>query len=157
MAVAMSVVMISLFASSGSSRALVVTSTWVATNNTGLTASDFEGVWAGTGASLANINIIANGGPGTINAAIATGNTVEILWNANYLANGKTVVFSMQSDFPGIQFTGGFWTRSALGGASIVIPAGGVTQTPVPQALLLFGTGLLGLGGVMRRIRPRQA
>jgi hypothetical protein len=156
-AVAVSVVMLSLLASSGSSRAVVVTSTWVATNNTGFTVSDFEGTFAGSGGSLANIDIIHNGGPGTINMEIATGNTVSILWNSPYLANGNSVAFTIDSDFPGIQFVGGFWTRSALHLGAITIPSGGISQTPLPQALFLFGTGLLGLGGLLRRVRPRQA
>lgn len=146
-------VMISLFASSGSSRALVVT-TWTATNNSGFTATDFEGTWTGTGGSLDNLNIITNGGPGTIKSAVAEGNAVIIVWNANYLANGNSVTFSMTSDFPGIQLAGGFWTRSALNETPTAITNGSVSQTPLPQALLLFGTGLVGLAGAMRT-RPR--
>ena len=150
--------MLSLLASSGSSRAVVVTSTWVATNNTGFTVSDFEGTFAGSGGSLANIDIIHNGGPGTINMEIATGNTVSILWNSPYLANGNSVAFTIDSDFPGIQFVGGFWTRSALHLGAITIPSGGISQISLCPRLfssLALGcsvsAGCCGASGHVRR------
>lgn len=64
-------VAISVIVTWGSSEAAVVTN-WELTNNTGMTVSDFEGDWSGTGGSLRNLIILTNGGPGDVNKAASS-------------------------------------------------------------------------------------
>jgi hypothetical protein len=86
--------------------------------------SDFKADWSGTGGSLKNLIILHNDGPGMINAEASSASlsNVTIVWNAEYLANGNTVTFPIESDFPEIHFDRGFWTRTAPTGRWYCLP-----------------------------------
>jgi hypothetical protein len=113
------------------------------TNTTGVTVSDFEGEWSGTGGSLDNLNILHNGGPGMVNseASSASGSKVTIVWNVPYLADGNTVSFSFESLFGQIHLETASWTRTALGLPPIAIP-GPIAGAGLP-GLILASAGLL--------------
>jgi hypothetical protein len=146
----------------GPARADFIT-TWQVTNKTGVTVSDFEAVFAGTGGSIANAKMVYN--PPTAGPASITGssNMIKIMWGpANYLPSNATFKFQFSTTSSPIGFAGGTWTRDALKKDPIEIKTGPngnivINQVPEPSTFCLLGAGLLASVGFLRRRRRRQA
>ena len=103
----------------------------------GSTSSAVVSVTGITGISLAsgdNYFLVVSSGANPAN------NT----WDAWNLANTATGLFDQQTNGVWAQFPG-----SSLGAFAVL--SGGTTGTPEPGTLVLLGTGLLGLGGIVRR------
>lgn len=128
------------------------TSTWELTNNTGGKVSDFHAIFTGTGGSIGNAAIIANGGPG---AATITGssNTIDIVWAADYFDNNKKITFKFDTDFAGIAFNSGNWTFDNIpgGGNPIPVSENAIRPVPLPASLLMFAPAVAGLLAFRRK------
>lgn len=143
-------IMIGLLTCGNTASAAFVT-TWQATNKTGDKVSDFEGIFVGTGGSIANAMIVMN--DPNAGAATITGssNMIKIDWAAvQYFPDNATVEFKFMTDFPQIFFNSGKWTRTALGLPDIDIKVGPggntvINQVSEPSILSLLGVGIAGL------------
>jgi hypothetical protein len=97
---------------------------------------------------------ISDNGNGTYSGALifdwstSTGNVATILWDITDLGNGTASVLTLDGDSDGIP--GNAITSGTIAGNSFEIN-GELTVVPLPASVWLFGSGLLGLVGIVRR------
>jgi hypothetical protein len=90
----------------------------------------------------------AAGSPGGTTASAVCGTVDSTGYGDNGITFSSTSFFSGNVNFPGIAANGGTAWFSLEGPAALNLQ---VNPTPEPGSLVLFGSGLIGLAGVLRR------
>lgn len=152
-----------LIISAGEAVADPVTWKVTVTNNTGMRMMGLQLVFIKTGGTISDPKITmttimggAAAGAGMI-TGIGDGNMINVSWTNPGLPSGATIMIQFTTQFAGIEFSSGVWTKPPPGG-KVNLNKKDVTlqEIPEPTTLLLLVTGLAGAALKSRRSFRRR-